>query len=100
MLVQLRTEQEARAREFVDLEAKARETQSTLAALDAQVKDLRGRVGKEPLEYAQKNSRENTLLPKLQDQLAELQMKRQDLSKQYKPASGVMKSLDDQIAGL
>jgi len=69
-VIQLKTEQDARAREFVDLEATARETQSNLASLDAQVRDLQGRVSKEPSEYAQKNSRENTLLAKLQEQLA------------------------------
>lgn len=99
-VVQLTADQEAQAKEYVDLQSKVRELESNLTTTKAQIADMRGRLEREPIDLTEESTKENPRLAKLQDKLDDLQLQREDLLREYKPTARVVRDLDAQIESL
>jgi capsular exopolysaccharide synthesis family protein len=103
-VVQMTTEQEARTREFVDLQAKLREAQSNVTSTEAQIADLRRRLKDEPIDIENKSQRENPDWAKARDryEAAKAQFEEQgpNLAVTGDPYLALKKKMDDAKAVL
>lgn len=99
-VVQLTAEQESQAKEYVELQAKVRETQSNITTTRAQIQEIRSRLAKEPVDLVEDSTKENPRIEKLQAKLDELQLQRDDLLREFQPTSREVRDIDAQIASV
>lgn len=99
-VLQLTVQQDAQAKEYVDLESRVREGESNVKSLTAQVADLRQRLQKEPVDLVEQNVRENPRYVKLQEKLDDLKLQRDQLALEYTDKSKRVRDVDDQVAML
>ncbi len=99
-IVQLAAEQEAQAKEYVELEARVRELESNILTTRAQVQELRTRLSRMPIDLVQESTKENPRAARLQERLDELSAQREELLTDFKPTSSRVQALDRQIAAL
>jgi polysaccharide biosynthesis transport protein len=91
---------EAGAKESVALEARLREAQVKRDGLQAQVRSLQARINAEPKETPQRTRTPNREYANLRSELSALELQRQRLLVDFRPASDEVQALDGQIQAL
>lgn len=96
-IVQASTQQEARIKEFLETQSKAREAEANVTSTQAQIAQLRAELSREKPTIDTPLSRENTRREKLQEKLDDYQSQRQELLRDFQEDSDPVKALDQQI---
>lgn len=99
-VIQLSADQEAKAQEYVQLQADMHAAESNLNSTRVQLTQLRNRLEKEPLDVVREESKENPRIERLQQKLDELTFQRDDLLRDYKPTTRRVQDIEAQISKL
>jgi succinoglycan biosynthesis transport protein ExoP len=99
-VVQLTADQQAQAKEYVELQSRVGAAQSNITTLRAQVDNLRARIRTEPVDLVEETTRDNPRVATLQAKLDDLGLQREDLLRELRPTHRQVKDLDAQIASL
>jgi polysaccharide biosynthesis transport protein len=99
-VAKLTAEQQARTKEYVDLQARVREMQDNVESTQAQIARITAELAKQPLDIKQENVKDNPKRLKLQEKLTELEVELAQAKQEYQPGSRMVKSLEAQVASM
>jgi polysaccharide biosynthesis transport protein len=96
----LTTERETRSGEYTALLARVLDLDSSVKTTRTQIGSLRARLGQEPAELTEEQTKENPRALKLREKLDELALQRSDLLREYRPTSRPVQDLERQMRRL